>query len=109
MAQKITLVDDIDGTPISSGEGGTVRFSLEGTNYEIDLGPDNINELHSVLQKFVTNGRRAGARSQATASPKSDPKYLKAVREWANSNGYKVSDRGRIPAEVLAAYQAAHK
>ncbi|MHC2187255.1 Lsr2 dimerization domain-containing protein [Rathayibacter agropyri] len=113
MAQKITLVDDIDGTPIESGDGGTVRFGIEGTNYEIDLGPKNITELHSALEKFVSNGRRLGARSGAAGTtgpaPKSDPKQLKAIREWANANGYQVSDRGRIPAEVQAAYQAANK
>lgn len=115
MAQKITLVDDIDGTPIESGDGGTVRFGIEGTNYEIDLGPDNIAQLHSALEKFISNGRRQqlGARSGAAATtgpaPKSDPKHLKAIREWANANGYQVSDRGRIPAEVQAAYRAANK
>lgn len=114
MAQKITLVDDIDGTPIDSGDGGTVRFSIDGANYEIDLGPDNIAELHSALEKFVSSARRVGSRPAAAASAasasasKSDPKQLKAVREWANANGHQVSDRGRIPAEVQAAYQAAH-
>ena len=112
MAQKITLVDDIDGTPIDSGDGGTVRFSIDGANYEIDLGPDNIAELHSVLEKFVSNGRRVGSRPAAATSvasaSKSDPKQLKAVREWANANGHQVSDRGRIPAEVQAAYAAAN-
>ncbi|PWJ61329.1 histone-like nucleoid-structuring protein Lsr2 [Rathayibacter iranicus] len=113
MAQKITLVDDIDGTPIESGDGGTVRFGIEGANYEIDLGPDNIAQLHSALEKFISNGRRQGARSGAAATTgsasKSDPKQLKAIRDWANANGYKVSHRGRIPAEVQAAYQAANK
>lgn len=113
MAQKITLVDDIDGTPIDSGEGGTVRFSVEGANYEIDLGPDNIAGLHLALEKFVSGARRVGSRptssTSASSASKSDPKRLKAVREWANANGYQVSDRGRIPAEVQTAYQAAHK
>ena len=30
------------------------------------------------------------------------------VREWAKQNGYKVSERGRVPASVLEAYEAAH-
>jgi hypothetical protein len=113
VAQKITLVDDIDGTPIDSGEGGTVRFSIDGANYEIDLGPDNIEALHSALEKFVSSARRVGSRPAAAASvasaSKSDPKQLKAIREWANANGHQVSDRGRIPSEVQAAYAAANK
>jgi hypothetical protein len=109
VAQKITLVDDIDGTPIESGNGGTVRFSVDGANYEIDLGADNIAKLHSALDTFVANGRRVGARTVAAPAAKSNPKELKAIRAWANANGHPVSDRGRIPAEVQAAYAAAGK
>ncbi|MBR7513023.1 Lsr2 family protein, partial [Mycobacterium tuberculosis] len=30
------------------------------------------------------------------------------IREWARNNGYDVSDRGRIPADVADAYAAAN-
>ena len=33
---------------------------------------------------------------------------LGAVREWARANGHTVSDRGRISADVQAAYDKAH-
>ncbi|NQX13949.1 Lsr2 family protein [Microbacteriaceae bacterium VKM Ac-2855] len=111
MAQRITLVDDIDGSPIDSGNGGTVRFSIDGSSYEIDLGSDNIAKLHAALDDFITNARKVGARavSVAPTSSKSDPKQLKAIREWANANGHPVSDRGRIPTDVQTAYFAANK
>jgi hypothetical protein len=114
MAQKITLVDDIDGTPID-GTGGTVRFSIDAYSYEIDLTADNTRKLYAALDEFVTNARRTrlsavtdrGA-SVAGAARKNDPARLKAIREWANANGQPVSDRGRVPQSIVDAYQAAH-
>jgi hypothetical protein len=32
---------------------------------------------------------------------------LKSIREWAKKNGHNVSDRGRLPAEVMQAWQTA--
>lgn len=115
MAQKITLVDDIDGTPIDA-EGGTVRFSVDGSHYEIDLSSDNTKKLHTALEDFIANARRSrpgtstdrGAGIVAAAARKSDPKQLKAIREWARENGHEVSDRGRIPQPVIDAYDAAN-
>ena len=47
MAQKITtlFIDDIDG----GAEEGTVRFALDGTEYEIDLNAKHSEELRSAL------------------------------------------------------------
>ena len=56
MAQKIQtlFIDDIDG-----GEAdGTVRFSLDGTEYEIDLNARHTEELHKVLANYVAHGRK---------------------------------------------------
>jgi hypothetical protein len=33
---------------------------------------------------------------------------LVAIREWARAHGHTVSDRGRIPAKIIADYEAAH-
>lgn len=109
MAQKVTLVDDIDGTPLD-GDGGTVRFSIDGTNYEIDLSAENSSKLHKTLDKYVSNARKVRSGSSVTPSfavaRKSDPERLKAIREWANANGHQVSSRGRIPQEIQDAFDA---
>jgi len=108
MAQKLTLVDDIDGTPIDDG-GGTVRFSLEGANYEIDLSSKNAKELREALSAYISAARRTRGTTATTSSPrKSDPKRLSAIREWAAENGHEVSSRGRISTQILEAYDAAH-
>ena len=94
-------------------EGGkadlTVSFALEGKAYEIDLSNDNVQRLRDALQPFVVAARPVSTgkpvrRSSAQALGDSPAR----VREWARANGYEVSERGRIPANVLAAYRVAN-
>ena len=114
MAQKVqvTLVDDLDGSEADE----TVSFALDGTSYEIDLSSANAAELRDSMARWVGSARRAGgrssngrsSRSSRSSAGSSDRQRLADVREWARKNGHQVSDRGRIAASVLAAYEAAH-
>lgn len=115
MARKIVhqLVDDIDGTVLEVGEGETVHFSLDGNAYEIDLTSSHAKELRDALAPFVSAGRRtqragrASGRSSGGKRSAANPEVA-AIRAWASDNGYKVSERGRIPADIVDAYRAAH-
>jgi hypothetical protein len=106
MAQKVEtkLVDDLDGDEAAE----TVRFALDGRQYEIDLSTANAARLRDQLAEFVAAARRAGGRrsagSGAAPRPAEDREHGRAVREWARENGFKISDRGRIPVDVLQAY-----
>ena len=110
MAQRVNIVleDDLDGSPADE----TVTFALDGVTYEIDLTTANATALRDALAPYVGHGRRAaGRRSTATrqaARPAAGKRDLGDVREWARKNGHKVSERGRISAEVQAAYDKAH-
>lgn len=115
MAQKVTveLVDDLNGTPIAEGEGGTVTFALQRKSYEIDLSTKNIEKLEAALAPFIGAARPAGAEQTKTTSPTRSRRVssghdLAAVRAWARENGHEVSDRGRVPTPVLEAFDAAH-
>ncbi|MDM4764316.1 Lsr2 family protein [Galbitalea sp. SE-J8] len=114
MAQKtiIQLVDDLDGTSLEPGTGATVRFSLEGTEYEIDLSNENVESLHRALADFVKAGRvisRSRGRGAGTSRRSSGSGIdSTAVRVWAKDNGITVSERGRISADVIEKYNAAH-
>ncbi|MBG0718583.1 Lsr2 family protein [Microbacterium sp. 2C] len=123
MARKIVhqLVDDLDGTVLEVGSGETILFSLDGTAYEIDLTDENAAALRDALAPFIAAARsvsaRAGGRSGSGSSgssggarrqKRSGQRDYAPVREWAAQNGYTVSERGRIPAPVLEAYDAAH-
>lgn len=119
MAQKVTyqLVDDIDGSVAES----SVEFGLDGVNFTIDLSADNADQLREVLAPYVDNARRIGGRRRAagkTAAAKAveapsatgtDRERNQAIREWARDQGWQVSDRGRIPADVARAYDKAHR
>ncbi len=103
--QKIiqSLVDDIDGTEAST----TVTFSVSGVDYSIDLSDKNVAKFEKALSPFLENAQRVGGRRQRGATVTKIASNAKAVRSWAQSNGYDIPDRGRIPGEILAAYQAA--
>ena len=114
MAQKVTvsLIDDLDGDKADE----TVEFGLDGKSYEIDLSTGNAGKLRDALASYVSAARRPGGRrrsggggggpaASATARrPSVDREQNQAIRDWARKRGMKVSDRGRIPADVLEAY-----
>jgi hypothetical protein len=113
VAQKVTvsLIDDLDGDKADE----TVEFGLDGKSYEIDLSTGNADKLRDALASYVAAARRPGGRRRsgggaaaaATAAarrPSVDREQNQAIRDWARKRGMKVSDRGRIPADVLEAY-----
>jgi len=114
MARRIVhqLVDDIDGSVLEVGEGETVHFSLNGASYEIDLNTAHAEELRKAFEPYISAGRRAGSsgavRSAAPRKRTGRNPEVAAIRAWANDNGYTLSERGRIPAPVVEAYNAAH-
>ena len=108
MAQKIQtlFVDDIDG----SEAAGTVRFGLDGTEYEIDLSKKHAEALRKSLGRYVQAARRgAGSRrpSRGRRQPSANGVDNTQVRAWAKSQGIDVKDRGRIPAELVVKFKAA--
>lgn len=109
MAQKVVvqLIDDLDGTPIDDN-GGTVSFSLEGVNYEIELTDGNRDRFREVLAPYIRAGRKAssGPARRGARRASSGQSEAGAIREWAKANGFEVSERGRVPANVVAAYNA---
>ena len=108
MAQQIQtlFIDDLDG----SAAEGTVRFGLDGTDFEIDLNAEHAQALRGALAPYVSAARRGPgprrpSRRGRTASP-SGPDSAE-VRDWAKNQGIDVKDRGRIPAELVVKFKAA--
>jgi hypothetical protein len=113
VAQKITtlFIDDIDG----GAAEGTVRFALDGTEYEIDLNAKHSEELRSALGRYVSHARKVGGASRrvgraAGRAGRGSGSTLNTteIRNWARENGYDIKDRGRVPADLVAKYQAAN-
>jgi hypothetical protein len=106
MAQKVSVlvVDDIDG----SKAGETISFGLDGTRYEIDLNGEHARELRGELGRYVKAARKvtgSSGRSARVRRASADDKN-KEVRDWARDQGLEVNDRGRIPAHIVAKYEA---
>jgi hypothetical protein len=104
---QVLFVDDLDGNELPDGQGQTVTFSLDGASYEIDLSKDNADQLREDFKRYTQAGRRLG-RQAADRRPAARRGDNATVRAWAKENGHEVSERGRIPAAVIAAYTAAN-
>ena len=107
MAQRVQVVleDDLDGGKADE----TVTFGLDGATYEIDLSKKNAAKLRDAMSAYVgsgrrVSGRRGAGRARSRGRGGSDSAQ---IREWAKSNGYEVSERGRISAEIRDAYNSA--
>jgi Lsr2 len=106
MAKQIQVVitDDIDG-----GEAHeTIAFGLDGSSLEIDLNKLNAAQFRQTVAPYIEHGRRVSRGRARAARPARDRGHTSDVREWAKQQGIKVSERGRIPASVVAGYEAAH-
>lgn len=109
MAQKIVreFIDDIDG----SAAEREFTFSVDGIDYAIDLSTENITEFNHAIAGFMESARRVPkgrARARSTSTVRANREHLAAVRSWARQNGLVVSDRGRVSAEIMAKFDAAH-
>lgn len=111
------LVDDLDGGDAEE----TVEFALDGVTYEIDLSATNAEALREALALYVghatrTGGRRRTGRNRAAGSAgvagsnggHGGGGDAAQIRAWASEHGLSVNARGRIPAEIVAQYEAAH-
>ena len=109
MAQRVQtlFIDDLDG----GAAEGTVRFGLDGTEYEIDLNAEHAQALRDALARYISAARRASSsvRRPVRSSCKAPASGLNTteVREWAKAQGIEVKDRGRVPAELVVKFKAA--
>lgn len=110
MAQRVQIVleDDLDGSTAVE----TVYFGLDGVAYEIDLNSGNAERLREALAPWIGNARKvSGRKGGAVRRPRAAASSSSAteIRKWAQAQGMPVSSRGRVPAEIREAYEAAHR
>ncbi len=117
MAQRVQVefIDDLNGEEAQE----TVRFGVDGTNYEIDLTAENAEKLRSALSQYVDKGRKvtAGRKNQgepktsatSTSTSRSTREETQRIRQWAKDNGHNPSSRGRINQTIVDAYNDAQK
>ena len=106
MGKKITvaLEDDLDGGPAEE----TLRFGVDGSEYEIDLNKKNARAFRRQLAPFIEHARRAGrGQRRRPVRTSSSRGRSGGIRAWAKDQGIAISERGRIPASVVEQYEAA--
>lgn len=112
MAQRVQIIleDDFEGGDADE----TLIFGLDGAEYEIDLSSKNASTLREAMAPWIGHARRTGGRRRrASASARSNGNASASsstsdIRSWAVAEGYEVSSRGRVSAEIREAYERAH-
>ncbi|GAB20640.1 putative LSR2-like protein [Gordonia effusa NBRC 100432] len=110
MAKRTTVkyVDDLDGKALT--DPVTIKFGLDGKQYEFDTSAAHAKQFQKHLDGYIAVSRRGGStgvRHLSSAGTRSK-EQTQAIRDWARKNGHEVSARGRIPAAVVEAFDAAH-
>ena len=112
------LVDDLDGKPIETGLGRQVTFSYQGADYRIDLRPANADKIEAAFAPYINSAEKVSSAGKTRTSTSTARKasgsgrsaeQLQAVRVWAGRNGFDVFPRGRINADVIGAFDSAHR
>lgn len=93
--------DDLDQTPLSEDELHVVRFSLNGTDYVLDLSEKNATKFLELLEPYLKVARTAPVDQLANVNPAD-------IRRWAQANGHPIANRGKIPFSIIEQYRAAH-
>lgn len=114
MVQRMQAFDDFDGSEAAE----TVRYSYDGRDFEIDLSEEHAREFDEFLAKYIEHSRKVERaqpepqprqrRARRSGGERRSPEELHTIRQWARAQGFQVSDRGRIKADILEKYDAAH-
>lgn len=113
MAQKVTIVDDIDGETLAVGD---LTFFVDGQEYSVDLGEENmehykalIAEHRAMLLELADYGRPLKRQAPLSAPRGRTKEQLDEIRAWARANGHEVKDMGRIPEKIIDAYETRNR
>ena len=121
MGRKTVLLDDLDGTELPD-DTQPIRLAIGRSDYRVYLTEANHEKLLNALQPFIENAEKVGTpvadRVRSSSPSNADKEKLKAVREWAIATNFKyknaageektLGDRGRIPQDVIDAYEKAN-
>lgn len=106
---EVVYVDDIDGSELTDDNRDVVLFSYDGVDYRLDVSCDNAEAVRTTLADLAAKATAVDkpANKQATARAKRARERTRKIRTWARQQGMEVSSRGRLSAEIVAAYEEA--
>lgn len=98
--------DDLDNSPIAEQDLHVIRFSLYGTDYILDLSAENARDFRAAIEPFLSCARQAPAAPYGTGPH--GRAHPREIRRWAQSQGLAIAHRGKIPYDIVNAYNEAH-
>jgi predicted xylose isomerase-like sugar epimerase len=105
MGIKQIITDDLTGEQVAEDVKPT-DVRVNGEDYSVYLGPESMETFIAFLKgeaPLLQVQQRPAARRSAPARGKSN---AAEIRAWAKDQGLQVPDRGRIPQEVMDAWNA---
>lgn len=99
--------DDLDDTLLQDDEVNTIRFSVDGSHYMLDLSDKNAADFRAALAPWISVAQPITAPQRNTRRSGTRPNESRAIREWARAQGMEVSDRGKVPGAIVDAYRQA--
>ena len=99
MATRTVLVDDMDGGDADV----TIGFVINGDSYSIDLSNKNAEKFYAAIEPFV-KAAKPHNRISVVQGEIIAVQQRQAIRDWARKSGYDVAERGRIPQDIVDAY-----
>jgi hypothetical protein len=107
---SVTYACDYDQKEIPQDQHRVRRFSFDGRDYEIDLCAMHSSRFDETINRYAEHARKSPAHPPEVKRRTAAHRQRSAsVRAWAKTMGMAVGDRGRIPADVVARYEAAHR
>ena len=101
----VRLEDDLTGGPADE----TVEFSIDGRAYEIDLNARHAADFRRQLERFLEHASLARpTRRGSPARTLASRERSRQIRVWAEQQGFDISERGRLPREVIQQYESEH-
>jgi hypothetical protein len=104
MARRIVLSDDLTGNEGEDVE--TYHYMINNVFYEIDLSEKSFEAFEKAIGRFVKVSRET---RRITATAKGEAGKAERIRQWAKANGFEVSERGRMSADIMEKYEKAQQ
>ncbi|HZZ47526.1 MAG TPA: Lsr2 family protein [Pseudonocardia sp.] len=111
---QVIYEDDVTGERIADEDVQPILWSLDGRGYRSVLTPERVAKFREMLTEFadcaevVPMAQLASQRRRSSSSPARPTEQNRAIRDWARKQGLPVNDHGRLPAQLIDAFNAAH-
>lgn len=88
------------------------QFTFEGSTYTFEGEPKQVanvrKSVEAAREKMLAAVEKSTKRGVGRPRVEREPSRAQVIRAWAKAQGLTSAERGRLSAEVVSAYDAAH-